>query len=157
MAPKAQQQMEQLQQKLLHLLKNSPTARDVKIFETEQGMVIRFRDLIFFDTGKATLRPEVKPLLDQIAHLLEKIPNKIMVEGHTDNRPIHTKKYPSNWELSTARATSLVRYLIEHCHLEPGQLSAAGYGEYHPVADNRDEAGQQANRRVDIIIRSLRS
>lgn len=155
--PRAYEQLRQLQQKLEAFLKNRPEAGDIQIHTTAQGTLIRFRDLLFFDSGKATLRPAVYPLLQELAAILRKIPNEIMVEGHTDNRPIHTIQYPSNWELSTARAAALVRYFIEQGHLDPRRLSAAGYGKYRPVADNRQESGRQANRRVDIIIRPLKT
>ncbi|MDD3580444.1 MAG: OmpA family protein [Desulfobacca sp.] len=148
-------QLRQIEEELIRNLKASPDFKDVQVLSTPQGMLLRFRDLVFFDTAKADLRPEVYPLLDKMALIFDKIPNEVMVEGHTDDRPIHTAQYPSNWELSTARATALVRYLVEHAHIEPRRLSAAGYGPYHPVADNRHETGRQANRRVDLIIKSV--
>ena len=95
------------------------------------------------------------PLLNKLAGILTLIPNQVVIEGHTDNRPIHTPQFPSNWELSTARAAALVRFLVEEHHLDPTRLGAAGYGEYHPVEDNADDKGRQANRRVELIIRPM--
>jgi chemotaxis protein MotB len=95
------------------------------------------------------------PLLTKLAGILRLIPNQIAIEGHTDNRPIHTPQFPSNWELSTGRAAALVRYFVEEQKLEPPRLEAAGYSEYRPVADNGDEKGRQANRRVELIVRPM--
>ncbi|HHW18203.1 MAG TPA: OmpA family protein, partial [Firmicutes bacterium] len=78
--------------------------------------------------------------------------NPIRVEGHTDNWPISTDKFPSNWELSTARATNVVRFLIEEAGIQPERLQAAGYGEYHPIDSNDTPEGRQRNRRVDVIL-----
>ena len=104
---------------------------------------------------KSPLRPEAKPLLNKLASILKRIPNQIVIEGHTDNRPIHTPQFPSNWELSTARAASLVRYLVEDQHLEAARFEVAGYGEYRPVAENGDDQGRKANRRVELIIKPM--
>lgn len=138
---------------LQQMLATTTAAGDVQLFFTPDGLVMRFKDLILFDTGKADVRPEVQPLLDQLVTILSQIPNEIVVEGHTDSRPIHTPQYPSNWELSTSRATAIARYFIGTGHLLPERLVVAGYGEYRPVADNLSESGQAANRRVDLIIR----
>lgn len=128
---------------------------EVRLLITGRGLVIHLPEFLFFDSGEAALRPESRPLLDKLAGILKKIPNPVAVEGHTDNRPIHTPQFPSNWELSTHRATALVRYFIETHGLHPARFAAAGYGEYAPIADNRDEKGRRLNRRVDIIIKPL--
>jgi len=117
--------------------------------------MIHLPEFLFFASGEAAIRPESRPLLDKLAGILRRIPNPVAVEGHTDNRPIHTPQFPSNWELSTYRATALVRYFIEQHRLDPARFAAAGYGEYAPVADNGDEKGRRLNRRVDIIIKPL--
>ena len=95
-------------------------------------------------------------MLDVLAQSLEKIPNHIRIEGHTDSVPISTLRFPSNWELSTARATSIVRYFLTHFKFEPNQLSAAGYGEFRPIASNQNSEGRTQNRRVDIVILSAK-
>ena len=127
----------------------------VYVVMEERGIIIRFADRVLFDLGKAELRQEAKEVLDRIGNLLNRIPNHVRVEGHTDNLPIRTAMFPSNWELSTARATSVIRYLIENCGLQPNMLSAAGYGEYRPIQTNATGEGRAANRRVDIVILRL--
>ena len=133
-------------------LKEKINSGEVHLLHTGKGLVLRLPEFLFFDSGEATVRPEARPLLDKLAGILNLIPNQVVIEGHTDNRPIHTPQFPSNWELSTARAAALVRYFIEEHHLDPARFAAAGYGEYHPVADNGDDKGRQANRRVELII-----
>jgi chemotaxis protein MotB len=106
----------------------------------------------FFDLGM--LHPMDVFMLHIIAESLEKIPNHIRIEGHTDSVPICTARFPSNWELSTARATSIVHYLLTTHRFEPTRLSAAGYGEFRPIASNNSSEGRSQNRRVDIVILS---
>ncbi len=118
----------------------------------ERGVVFRLADTVLFDIGKDELRPEAREVLLKVGQLLSQVANPIRVEGHTDNWPINTPRFPSNWELSTGRATRVVRFLIEEANLDPKQLQAAGYGEYHPIADNETAEGRQRNRRVDVII-----
>jgi len=94
--------------------------------------------------------------LNILAQSLEKIPNHIRIEGHTDSVPISTLRFPSNWELSTARATSIIRYFLTRFKFAPNQLSAAGYGEFRPIASNQTAEGRTQNRRVDIVILSAK-
>ncbi|MFZ5453552.1 MAG: OmpA family protein [Thermodesulfobacteriota bacterium] len=148
-------QMEQVSKTIQGALKEQLEKDDVHLLHTARGLVLRLPDFLLFDSGQAKLRPEALPLLNKLASILRLIPNQIVIEGHTDNRPIHTPQFPSNWELSTARAVSLVRYLVEDQHLEPARFEAAGYGEYRAVADNREEKGRQANRRVELIIKPM--
>lgn len=117
-----------------------------------RGLEIHLGNKILFPSGQATIRPEAFPLLDKLAQTLLFIPNLIRVEGHTDNIPIDTFQFPSNWELSTARAASIIRYFIDHHNFSPMRLSAAGYGEYRPIASNDSPEGKSYNRRVNIVI-----
>lgn len=119
---------------------------------TERGVVIHFTDHVLFDTGKAELKPQAREILAVLARELKDLPQAIRVEGHTDNVPIHNALYPSNWELSAARAVGVVRFLIETGGLDPRRLSAVGYGEYRPIASNETEEGRARNRRVDIVL-----
>jgi chemotaxis protein MotB len=123
----------------------------------DRGLVITFVAEILFDSGKAKLKPEGIDIIEKVASVIsaEAAYNEIGVEGHTDNIPITYSRWESNWELSTARATSVVHYLVNECGLSPQNLSATGYGEYRPVAPNSTEQGRQANRRVEIIIKPL--
>lgn len=130
------------------------TLDQLKFIIDKRGLVLRFSERFFFHSGDASIRPEVIPLLNVLAHSLEEIPNHIRIEGHTDSVPIRTPRFPSNWELSTARATSIVHYLLTQFEFEPNRLSAAGYGEFRPVASNENMEGKSQNRRVDIVILS---
>jgi len=115
------------------------------------GLVISLRETGFFETGSAHLKVESQPAFRRVAELLARQDHPIRIEGHTDNVRIHNSRYASNWELSTARATEMVRLLIGN-DLPPSQLSAAGYAEYHPIAMNDTPEGRALNRRVDLVI-----
>jgi chemotaxis protein MotB len=119
---------------------------------TERGLVIRISESAFFDPGKIDLKPEAVRFLDILSKPLIEIPNHVRIEGHTDNLPIRTERFPSNWELSVHRATVCVRYLIENHSFPPDRISALGYGEYRPIADNNTIEGRAKNRRVDIVV-----
>lgn len=119
---------------------------------TERGLVVSFMDKVLFDVGDAELRPEAREVLREVAVILGKIPNDIRIEGHTCDLPIRTPRFPSNWELSTSRACTVLRYFIEETHLEAERFSAMGYGEYRPKAPNMNEASRRLNRRVDVVI-----
>src|SRR5437763_3201147 len=110
------------------------------------------REFGFFDSGSASLRPAAMPALDRIATILAVRTCRLRIEGHTDNVPIHTAHMASNWELSTARSTELIRLLITRYHVSPVRLSAAGYAQYHPIATNATAQGRAQNRRVDLVI-----
>jgi chemotaxis protein MotB len=117
---------------------------------TAEGLVISLHEAGFFPSGSAEVRTASLPMLMNLAATLPRGP--LRVEGHTDNVPIHTAQFATNWELSTARASAIARLLLEHGSINPASLSAAGYAEFHPVADNTTELGRGQNRRVDIIL-----
>lgn len=112
---------------------------------------VEIKNSILFASGSATVNSEALPALGAIADILREIPNRIQVEGFTDDRPISTPVYPSNWELSAARAASVVHVLM-NSGVRPERMSAIGYGEYQPIADNRSEQGRLQNRRVVLVI-----
>lgn len=118
----------------------------------ERGVVLVLQEKVLFDSGQATILPEAKPFLDKVGELLSGLSNPVKIEGHTDNRPISTYRYPSNWELSGARASSVVRYFIERHQLEPRRFTSVGYGETRPIVPNTNEQNWQKNRRVEIVI-----
>lgn len=128
------------------------SGQQVSVKEDARGLVISFQDRLFFDPGQATLTPSAASTLSKLADILNQVPTSIVVEGHTDNTPIKTAQYPSNWELSMARATTIVRSLIQTHHFDPKRLSATGYGEFQPIAENSTIEGKQKNRRVDIVL-----
>ena len=122
-------------------------------FEARGLVVTVVTDRVLFDIGADVLRPEGREFLDHLAGSLGRLPNPLSVEGHTDNTPISGGgRFPTNWELSTARATSVLRYLVETHHLPAPKLSAAGYADQRPVADNGTIEGRTANRRVEIVV-----
>lgn len=124
----------------------------VKAEREERGLVIRIMTTSFFEEGSADLTQDMKAVLDELAPMLKELPNFIQVEGHTDNKPIRNERFRSNWELSVARATEVVRYLIERHRIPPERIAAIGYGQYRPIAPNDSELGRAKNRRVEIVI-----
>ncbi|HUX65984.1 MAG TPA: flagellar motor protein MotB [Terriglobales bacterium] len=141
-----------LKHRLGHELAQEIAQHEVTLNLNRQGLVIRLAEAGFFDSGSDQLRPGVQPTLARIAQALAPIPNLVRVEGHTDNVPIHNARFASNWQLSTARATELVRLFVTTYHLDPVRLSAAGYAQFHPIASNATADGRQLNRRVDVVV-----
>ncbi len=141
---------EQLKQQLSQELADA----QAKLEMTERGLVLTLLDRILFDSGKSELRTDGLAVLDKVATVLKEqlTDEPIAVEGHTDNQPIKFSGWKSNWELSTARATSVVHHFIDQGGLAPERLRAVGYGEFHAVESNDAAEGRQANRRVEIVI-----
>lgn len=115
-------------------------------------IVIRLADNLLFPSASAVIRPAARPLLDVVGAVIADLPNQIQIEGHTDNVPVGTDRYPTNWELSSARATAALRYLVEEAGLDGRRMFAAGYGEFQPVASNLTPEGRALNRRADIVV-----
>lgn len=128
--------------------------KQVSLQMMEKGLVITFVADVLFDSGKAQLRTEAYPIMDKVARVLnENVPQlNVGIEGHTDNEPIQHSGWKSNWELSTARALSVLHYLIDEKQVASQRLSAIGYGEFHPIASNDMRDGRQKNRRVEVVI-----
>ena len=128
--------------------------KQVSLKMMEKGLVITFVADVLFDSGKAKIKHDAYPILDKVARILkENVPDlNVGVEGHTDNVPIRHSNWKSNWELSTARALSVLHYMEKNEGISPDRLSAIGYGEYRPVASNDSTAGRQKNRRVEVVI-----
>ncbi|WP_042223172.1 flagellar motor protein MotS [Oceanobacillus manasiensis] len=119
---------------------------------TEQGVVLVLQESIFFNSGEAEILERGQPFLTKIASMLDSLPNNVKVEGHTDDRPIESFRYPSNWELSSARASSVIRYLIEEYDFDESRFTSVGYGDTRPIVDNTSEENWAKNRRVEIVI-----
>jgi len=126
----------------------------LSVVKEKRGIIIRINDTMLFDEGSAIIKSDAKSTLNKITSELESIENPIIIEGHTDSTPIKNQQYPSNWELSTARATNIIKYLTENKLISPNRLSAVGYGEYMPISENISPEGRAKNRRVDIIVLS---
>jgi chemotaxis protein MotB len=157
----------QLQEKVIRLLddtkrtietslKDQIATQDIEVVEFEDKLKVVFVDKILFDTGSFEINPKGKDLLLIVAESLKNDTNQnILVEGHTDNIPVGPalrKRFPSNWELSTARAAAVVRFLQEKGRIKPERLSALGYSSYRPVAPNNSPTGRHQNRRIEIIL-----
>ena len=155
-ALKEEQDFEALKRKLDAYARRHGLQDDLQTTIERRGLVIRLlTDRVLFDSGKAELKPRARPILDHIARLLViDRRHPVVVEGHTDNVPIHNPVYPSNWELSGARASRVVRYLIGR-GVRAGRMEATGFADRHPVSTNRTAAGRRRNRRVEIVLTRL--
>jgi len=153
MAPAAvKDDLHRIQRDLSQSLSEQVASHAVSIQMGREGLVISLREAGFFNSGSADPKPAALPTLRAIAAQLVQEPYDLRVEGHTDNQPIHTAQFDSNWELSAGRATKIARILLEIGAIPPERLSAAGYGEFHPVASNSTAEGRAANRRVDLVV-----
>lgn len=145
-------QLNQLKNKLENYIQENGLNAKVSVTTEERGIVLSFQDDVLFELGSDQLTPQAETILDKVAPILIDTPNYIRVEGHTDNLPIRTSRFPSNWELSSARATNVVRELITTHHFSPQKLSVAAYGEYRPRVPNTSDENRQLNRRVNLVI-----
>lgn len=121
---------------------------------SRRGLIVSLKEAGFFNSGQATIKPEAYELVNTIAEVMTHYNNPLRIEGHTDNIPISTAQFPSNWELSTARATNGLKYLLKNFDVDPNKISATGYAEFRPIADNAAPEGRAKNRRVDIVMLS---
>ncbi|HEY3278779.1 MAG TPA: flagellar motor protein MotB [Syntrophorhabdaceae bacterium] len=144
--------MKQLQEEIKSVMSLDEMKKNFTIFVDERGIVVRALDKAFFDEGKADLKPRAKDTINKIIPILKKVAREVRIEGHTDNVPISTHDFKSNWELSVRRATEVVRYVIELGDFPPELISAAGYAEYRPLMDNSTAEQRASNRRIEIII-----
>jgi len=143
---------ERMHRELQARLSNQIAQHVVALRIGREGLVISLREAGFYDSGSTRPHPGSIGSIDSIVSILRPTPYDIRIEGHTDNVPIHTGEFSSNWELSTTRATRMARLFIENFHFDPHRLAATGYAEYHPVASNESVEGRGQNRRVDIIV-----
>ncbi len=142
----------QLKTQLEGVLGDAIDKHEIVVQQTSEGLIISLRDFGFFNSGEATLLPGAAAQLKRTAQILIQHNLEIRVEGHSDDQPIHNSLFHSNWELSTARATSVLMMLVEEAGFPPAKISVAGYGSYRPVADNQTPEGRRMNRRVDLVI-----
>lgn len=151
-SPSEFQEFGDMQEELQKILEENELNGQVKLEINERGLLIRFLDSVLFDSGKADLTPQAMVIVDKVSGILKETNKKVIVEGHTDNVPISTYRFPSNWELSTTRAVNVVKYMIDNNSIDPVRLSAAGYADQHPISDNSSVDGRKNNRRVDVVI-----
>lgn len=142
----------QLEGEFMDKNRDKSGGENISVLSDERGVVIRVLDKAFFDEGKAELKEGAKSALDKIVPIIKNIENHIRIEGHTDNVPISTPEFKSNWELSVRRATEVVRYLIEKRGLPPERISATGYAEFRPIVKNTSPQNRALNRRIEIIV-----
>lgn len=141
----------ELTQQLSGALADMIESEDVIIKQGEDWLELEIKSRVLFESGEARLERAAVPVIGKIANILQTSANPIQVEGFTDNNPINTRRFPSNWELSAARAASVV-HLLDRYGIQPDRMSAIGYGEYKPIADNATEEGRQKNRRVVLVV-----
>lgn len=141
-----------LKDKLQDVVDENNLNNSIRLEQNERGITIHILDDILFPSGTAELSDSSRTILKKISMLLTNLPNDIRVEGHTDNVPISSPSYPSNWHLSVSRALNTAYYLINTEGLLPGKVSIVGYSEYRPVTTNATPEGRRSNRRVDIVI-----
>jgi len=147
-----EEKLADIKKKVDELVNNSELKGSVTTSIQQRGLLISFNDSVFFNSGQANIKADWQNKLVSISKVLNGIDNYIRVEGHTDNVAINTDYFHSNWQLSSARASNVVEFLITQGNVKPERLSSVGYGEYRPVKDNTTEEGRSSNRRVDILI-----
>ena len=140
-----------LLKELQESVKNFKLEKEIYIIMTEKGIVTRLSDTFLFDAGVAEIARKAKPLLNRLGNIISSTTCNLRIEGHTDNQAIHTEKFPSNWELSTARAVNVLRYFIEKNNIPIRRLSAEGFGEFRPIFSNDTPVNRAKNRRVEIV------
>ena len=152
------QTLESIQRELEDYIQQNNLQDQLSTQLEEEGLMIRIKEKALFPSGSADLVPESARIGPIVAGLLASIPERVLISGHTDTDPISNARFPSNWELSSTRALTFMKYLLSiNNDLNPARFSAIGYGEYRPIANNETAEGKQTNRRVEILIaRSLR-
>jgi chemotaxis protein MotB len=142
----------ELHKELAQALEGEIKRGEVALRMGREGLVVSLREVGFFDSGSADVKLKSEPTVERIAKVLVDGEYQVRIEGHTDNVPIHTGRFASNWELSTARATEMAKLFITKFEFSPERLSAAGYAEFHPAAPNETAEGRALNRRVDLVV-----
>lgn len=139
-------------QKIQAALEELEKDKKLTLLQDEQKITIRISEGTLFGPGSDVLLSEAMPVIDEVARVLVGLPNGIRIEGHTDNVPISTERFPSNWDLSTARSLKILKYFIDAHGYDPRKLSALGFGEFRPIDTNDTPSGRIKNRRVDIMV-----
>jgi chemotaxis protein MotB len=143
---------EAVPESMRNMIEKIDSLPEVETENAEKGMVIRIAGNIFFDSGRSVINPGGLLLLEKIGSLISQLPNRVRIEGHTDNVPIATEAFPSNWDLSAARAVNIVKFLSDRMNIYPRRLSAVGYGESRPIKTNDTSENRALNRRVEIVL-----
>jgi chemotaxis protein MotB len=149
---KKEKEMQDFQKELENLIISMDLGEYVKIIDEKYFVTLRVDSVILFDSGKANIKDSAREPLTKVGSLLRTLKRNMVVQGHTDTIPINTLLFPTNWELSTKRATNVVLFLVNDCKMDPTVLTATGNGEFRPIAPNDTEVNRAKNRRIDIVI-----
>ena len=152
LSPLAPSPLKDVQSDLLKALAPEIDKKVVTVTARPEGIVVSLREVGFYESGSSSIRPSSQGAIDRLAAVLSVRNEALRIEGHTDNIPIHNQHFDSNWELSTARATDLVKLFILRYHFDASRLSASGFAQYHPVSLNDSDEDRARNRRVDIVV-----
>ena len=144
------QALSEIEDKVFKIDAGAQAQMDIEVMK--EGVGFRLNNELFFELGSATITPAFKRVLYQIGLLIKRFSCQVRVEGHTDDLPIRTAQFPSNWELSAVRAVSIVRYYVEEMGMDPKRFLATGYGQYQPLVPNDSPQNRQKNRRVEIYL-----
>lgn len=146
------EELETSDEEFISFLRENNLLNQITIDQTEKGLLIRFKNSILFDSGKSEITEQGYLVLAQIGEKLKEIDNDIIVEGYTDNIPMKSERFPSNWELSASRAINVVKYFIDNVGVDEERLAFSGWGERKSIADNTTAEGRAQNRRIEITI-----
>lgn len=146
------QEIQEVYEKVLDYVEKEGLDADVTVNFNKRGIYVDIKEAILFDSGSSKIKDSGLLVLNKIEGILKEFDNEILIEGHTDDVPMKSAVYPSNWELSTGRSVAVLRYLSEIGNIPPGRLAATGFGEYRPIVPNTDEKNRAINRRVNILI-----
>jgi len=147
-----QRNMEKSERQIEKYIKEQQLEGKIQVSINERGLVISLKEVLLFNSGSAELKPEATQAIEVVGRSIASMPNSFRVEGHTDNMPIHTVVFPSNWDLSSKRAINVLEVLVDDAGITPEKLSAIGYGEYQPLVSNNSDLNRALNRRVDIVV-----
>lgn len=150
---KEKEKLDDLYEKIKKYVHDKGLEEKIDVVRKEEGVSVVITDSVFFDTGSAEVKTEAKEIINSLTDFFKEVDNEIQIEGHTDNRPISSFQYPSNWELSGARASSIIRFLIANYDFDPKRFISIGYGETRPIAPNDTFENMDKNRRVVILIK----
>lgn len=145
-------EVQELRKELSQAMGAELKSHEVDMRVTPEGFVVSLRELGFFDSGQSNLLPGAADKIIRIARILGKHGLELRVEGHSDNQPINNSEFRNNWELSTARAMTVLLLMVDKAHYDPTKVSVAGYAQYHPIADDATAEGRRMNRRVDLVV-----
>lgn len=145
-------ELQPTQERLAQVLSAELSTGKLELSLQPRGLVLSLKESAFFAPGEDTVSPQAIPVLAKLAEALRQVPGQVRLEGHTDNTPIRSRRFPSNWHLSIARSTAVLKLVTREFQFPPERLAVAGYGEHQPLDSNQSERGRTRNRRVDVVI-----